>query len=118
MLWQVCHLRNDFTDIEWLLKDLEESKDDTSIRFQLTSSNLKSIINFMDTEFDRNALKAVLFATRSRKEISDLGIKTDRAVNFLWKMSVKECENALVAAEDLLNIRYSRKRKLIDEQVD
>lgn len=66
-------LKNDLTDIEWLLKDLEEC------------SNLRSIINSMDTEFDRNALKAVLFATRSRKEIADLGIKEDRAVNFLRK---------------------------------
>ena len=74
----------------------------------------------MGTEFVRNALKAVLFATRSRKEISDLGIKTDRTVNFLRKTvtTAEECENALVAAEDLLNIRYSRKTKLIDEQVE
>jgi hypothetical protein len=73
----------------------------------------------VDTEFDRNALKAVLFATRSRKEIADLQIKKDRAVNVLRKTvtTAEECENALVAAEDLLNIRYSRKRKLINEEV-
>ena len=101
-------LENDLTDIEWLLKDLEEC------------SNLRSIINSMDTEFDRNALKAVLFATRSRKDIVYLGIKEDRAVNFLRKTvtTAAECENALVAAEDLLNIRYSRKRKLINEEID
>jgi hypothetical protein len=35
------------------------------------------------TEFDKNAGKAVLFATRSRREIEDLGVKADRAVTFL-----------------------------------
>ncbi|CAB4020881.1 RNA-directed DNA polymerase from transposon X-element, partial [Paramuricea clavata] len=113
-------LENDLTDIEWLLKDLEECRVDPLIRFQLTCSNLRSIINSMDTEFDRNALKAVLFATRSRKEIADLGIKEDRAVNFLRKTvtTAAECENALGAAEDLLNIRkkdlFTEKETLLE----
>ena len=40
-------------------------------------------------------------------------------MNFLRKTtSAEECENALVAAEDMLNIRYSRKKKHIDEEID
>ena len=72
-------------DIGWLLQDVEEVSNDSNmkLRYQLTSSNLKVIIDSMDTEFDKNALIAVLFATRSRKDIEDLGIKADRAVKFL-----------------------------------
>ena len=66
----------------------------------------------MDTEFDKYALKAVLFATRSRKEIEDLGIKADRAVKFLRNtISIsEECENALLAADDMLNIRLTQRK--------
>lgn len=84
-------MENDLTDIAWLLQDLENSASDSehNVRYQLTSSNLTSIITSMDTEYDRNALKAIIFATRSRKEVEALGIKADRAVQFLnnsWGM--------------------------------
>lgn len=62
----------------------------------------------MDTEHDRMALKAVVFALHSRSETYNLGIKPDRAVHFLSKaISVSdECEKALEAAAD----KKSRKK--------
>ena len=113
-------LENDSTDIGWLLQDVEVSNDSNiKLRYQLTSSNLKVIIDSMDTEFDKNALKAVLFTTRSRKDIEDLGIKADRAVKFLRNTisTSEECENALLAAEDMLNIRLTQKKELIDQKI-
>ena len=73
----------------------------------------------MDTEFDKNALKAVLFATSSRKDIEDLGIKADRAVKFLRNTvaTSKECEIALLAAEDMLSIRLTQKKELIGQKI-
>lgn len=91
-------LENDFIDFGWLLKDLEETSsndDGKAVRYQLTSSSLGTIIKSMDTEYDRNALKAVPFATRSRKEITELGINADRAVTFF--------------AQDNFSIRRMRK---------
>ena len=61
----------------------------------------------MDTEYERNAVKAVLFTTRSRKELTELN--ADRAVTFLRKT---------IFAEDMLNTRMALKRKLIDAQID
>lgn len=108
-------------DIGWLLQDVEEVSNNWNmkLRYQLTSSNLKVIIDSMDTEFDKNALKAVLFATRSRKDIEDLGIKADRAVKFLRNTisTSEECENALLNAEDMLNIRLTQKKELIDQKI-
>ena len=74
----------------------------------------------MDSEYDRNALKAVLFATRSHREITELGINAHRAVKFLHNTisAAEECENALEAAGDMLNHRMSKKRKLIDERIN
>ena len=80
------------------------------MRYQLTSSNLTSILKSMDTEY---ALKAIIFATRSRKEVEALGIKADRAVHFLKNscQAAEECENALVAAEDMLKLRLKHKKR-------
>ena len=115
-------LDNDQIDLGWLLKDIEANSNSnhTTARYMLTTSTLGSIINSMDTEYDKNALKAVLFATQSRKEISELGIKDDRAGKFLKNTinASEECKNALIAAEDMLQMRYAHKRKLIDNQIN
>ena len=81
-------MENDLTDIAWLLQELENSAADSehNERYKLTCANLTSIIKSMDTEYDRNALKVIIFATRSRKEVEVLGIKADRAVHFLRKL--------------------------------
>lgn len=66
-------------------------------RFPLNADSLNSILNSMDTEHDCMALKAVIFALHSRSETYKLGIKPDRAVNFLSKVlsASDECEKAL-----------------------
>ena len=73
----------------------------------------------MDTEYDRNALKAIIFATQSRKEVEALGIKADRAVYFLKNSckAAEECENALVTAEDMLELRLEHKKEVIEEKI-
>ena len=73
----------------------------------------------MDTEYDRNTLKAIIFATRSRKEVEVLGIKADRAVHFLknTRQAAEECKNALVAAEDMLELRLKHKKEVIEEKI-
>lgn len=73
----------------------------------------------MDTEYDKSALKAIIFATRSRKEVEALGIKADRAVQFLQNscQAADECENALIAAEDILELRLQKKKEVIEEKI-
>ena len=114
-------LENDLTDIAWLLQELENIAADSehNVRYQLTSSNLTSIIQSLDTEYDRNALKAIIFATRSHKEVEALGIKADRAVHFLKNscQAAEECQNALVAAEDMLELRLKHKKEVIEEKM-
>ena len=75
--------------------------------FNLESLLLNSILQSMDTEHDRMALKAVVFALHSRSETYNLGIKPDRAVHFLSKViSVSdECEKVLETAADIFHLR-------------
>ena len=114
-------MENDLTDIAWLLQDLDNSAADSehNERYKLTCASLTNIIKSMDTEYDRNALKAIIFATRSRKEVEVLGIKADRAVHFLKNtcQAAEECQNALVAAEDMLELRLKHKKEVIEEKI-
>ena len=54
-----------------------------NIVFYLDAASLNSILHSMDTEYDCMALKTVVFALHSRSETYNLGIKPDRAVQFL-----------------------------------
>jgi hypothetical protein len=88
-------------------------------RFPLDSESLNKILNSMDTEYDRLALKAVIFALHSRSQTYELGIKPDRAVKFLSKVLTvaDESEKALKTAEDILKLRTSERVKKVEEKI-
>ena len=73
----------------------------------------------MDTEYDRNELKATIFATQSRKDVEALGIKADRAVHFLKNsfQAAEECQNALVTAGDMFELRLKHKKEVIEKKI-
>lgn len=83
-------LQNNITDIELFLEELERMLKDeegnkrlSSGHFFLDATSLSKLISLMDTESDRMALKAVLFAIHLRAETAKLGIKPERAGEFL-----------------------------------
>ena len=105
-------LESENFSVEDFLLELEMLNDalvnsPTGQRFNLDSRSLNSILQSMDTEYDRMALKAVVFALHSRSETYNLGIKPDRAVQFLSKViSVSDdCEKALEPAADIFHLR-------------
>ena len=73
----------------------------------------------MDTEYDRMALKAVVFALHSRPETYNLGIKPDRAVHFLSRVlsTADESEKALEAASDILKLRTQERMKNVENKI-
>ena len=80
-------LENEFTDIGCLLNELilDQNVPSSTERLKLTADVLERVLSSMDTEYDRNALKGILFTFLSRSEIYSLGVKPDRAVKFLSK---------------------------------
>ena len=107
-------------DIGSLLQDMEKNQREPkfNMQFQLTPANLKKIMSSMDTEYDKNALKAVIFASRSRREVQTLGIKADRAVNFLKKTisAAEEWQGALIAANNMMHLRLREERNILKEE--
>ena len=107
-------------DIESLLQDIEENQREPkfNIRFQLTTANLKKIIDSVDTECDKNTLKVVIFASRCRREVQSLEIKADTAVNFLEKTisAAEEWQGALIAANDMMHLRLHERKEHIEEE--
>lgn len=88
-------------------------------RFPLDSELLNKILNSMDTEYDPMALKAVIFALHSRSQTYELGIKPDRAVNFLSKVLTveDESENALKAAGDIMKLRTLKGIENVEKKI-
>lgn len=81
-------LENEFTHIGCFLNELilDQEAPSSSERVKLTADVLESVLASMDTEYDRNALKGILFTFLSRSEIYALGVKPDRALNFFQKL--------------------------------
>ncbi|CAH3151964.1 unnamed protein product, partial [Porites evermanni] len=115
-------LENEFTNIGCFLNELILDQDTpcSSERLKLTADVLESVLASMDTEYDRNALKRILFTFLSRSEIYALGVKPDRAVNFLSKtlQASEEVENAQVAAEDMIFLRLIERNGKIQEKIN
>lgn len=116
-------LQNESTDIGQLPLELERIEDEdeinTSSRYFLNEDSLSKILSSMDTEYDRMALKAVLFATHSRAETFNLGIKPDRAVGFLSKviMACEESERTLREAEDIFELKTCERIKKAESKI-
>ena len=109
------------TAIEWILKRFEDTINDgmdSTVRYQLTAENLPDIINLLDTEYDQNALKAVVFTTRSRRDVEALEIKADRAVNFLHNTidAAQEWKNSLIEAEDMVDLQLKEKKEVLEKE--
>ena len=87
------------------LERLHEENMNASVkhRLHLNAATLNSILNSLDTEYDCMALKAVVFALHSTSETYNLGIKPDRAVQFISKVmsASDESEKALAEAADI-----------------
>ena len=90
----------------------------SNVQYQRTAENLQDIINSLDTEYDQNALKAVVFATRSRRDVEALGIKADRAVNFLHNTinAAQEWKNSLIEAEDMVDLQLKEKKEVLEKE--
>lgn len=112
-------LENEFTDIGCLLNELilDQNVPSSTERLKLTADVLERVLSSMDTEYDRNALKGILFTFLSRSEIYSLGVKPDRAVKFLSKAS-QEVENAQLAAEDMILLRINERKGKIQEKLN
>jgi hypothetical protein len=78
----------------------------------LDRSTVQLLLKSMDTEFDKNVLRSVLALSHSRPELYDLGIDASSAKQRINKIIevAKECENALIAGEDLVRIHLLEKQ--------
>ena len=103
------------------LEKLDEENVNASVkhRLHLNTATLNSILNSLDTEYDRMALKAVVFALHSRSETYNLGVKPGRAVQFISKvMSASEkSEKALKETADILQVRMQEKIKKVENRI-
>ena len=116
-------LQNETVDTGKFLLELEyllSKEQDNFSRFDLNAGSLKRVLQSMDTEYDKTVLKAMIFASASRKKVYELGIKPENAVGFLNKVVnvSTECEQAIEAAGDILELQDKDKLTSINEKIE
>lgn len=101
--WNVVRLLNVFCERGY------DSK--PSSRFDLDAEALHTILDSMETEYDKSVVRAILAATSSRSELYDLGLKPDAAIANLERVLVvsEEVENSLAAGKDMTVLALKEK---------
>ena len=86
-------------------------------RMNLDPYSVNTIINSMDTEYDRSCAKVLLSADHSKKDLYNFGLKPSTAGRLIKKVveQSQECENAKAAAADMVQLRYSEKIKKCEQ---
>ena len=86
---------------------------------KLTYEIVNNAVNSMDTEYDRNVLKAILSRLLDNKALYNLGIRPDFALKKLTHLEEVWIErgHAQIAAEDMLNLRINSKIDKIESDV-
>ena len=86
---------------------------------KLTYEIVNNAVNSMDTEYDRNVLKAILSRLLDNKALYNVGIQPDLARKKLTHLGEvwTELGHAKIAAEDMLKLRINSKIDKIESEL-
>ena len=80
---------------------------------------ITKLLDTVDTEWDRKLIYVLLGASRSRKELSGVGIDSDNICSLTENVVsiIEERNNAKMAAKDMVALRLKSKIERIEEKV-
>ena len=107
--------------LRWLFLECEQTKDDNLNEergLTLTASNTAAILESMESEGDRKCARVLLGSTRSDNELHiSLDANKIRAATKVIVTGVQECENAKLAANDMVSLRIAPKVKHLSQKI-
>ena len=118
-------LDNDGMDIAGFLMALIKAEDQAEremkllVSGKLTYEIVNNAVNSMDTEYDRNVLKAILSRLFDNKALYNVGIRPDLARKKLTHLEEvwTELGHAQIAAGDMLKLRINSKIDKIESEL-
>ena len=108
--------------LRWLLLEPGQTNDDSLIEkrgLTLNASNTAAILESMESEWDRKCAHVLLGSTRSDSELQNIGLDANkiRAATKVIVAGVEECENAKLAANDMVSLRIASKVKQLSQEI-
>lgn len=108
--------------LRWLFLERDQTKDDNLNEergLTLNASNTAAILESMESEWDRKCARVLLGSTRSDNELQHIGLDANkiRAATKVIVTGVQECENAKLAAYDIVNLRIASKVKQLSQEI-
>jgi hypothetical protein len=85
----------------------------------IDSDTMTILLKSMDSEYDKNVLRTVLALIHTRPELYDLGIDPSTAKRRIKTIieAANECENALIAGEDIVRLHLLKKEENTKNQM-
>ena len=110
------------SDIELFLNEYTMeylSKKSNENQRKLDQSTVSSLLKSMDTEHDRDVLRAIIALLHTQSEILDLGIDPTSARRKIQQVTdiAEECKQAAIAGEDIVNSRLKDKADRIAAEI-
>ena len=95
------------------------SKESNENQRKLDQSTVLSLLKSMDTEHDRDVLRAIIALLHTRSEILDLGIDPTSARRKILQVTdiAEECKQAAIAGEEIVNSRLKDKADRIAAEI-
>jgi hypothetical protein len=107
--------------LDQIQKDKKEEADTsvTNHRLLMGRHELMSIINTMDTEWDKTCAKVLVGANKSIEEIRALGFDPDTMPTSVKRVKsvAEEVENSLEAAKDIWELRNNAKQVKLEQDI-
>ena len=118
---QYIVLRPDSCDLESFYSELIGVKRENHVeRVNLSVDFLRGVISTIDSEWDKICLKVVISASRSRREIKELGMDPDTIPRLAEKVIevIQERKRAELAGADIVNLRIRKKEETLESEVE
>ena len=118
-------LKSEILDIPFIISSLlssanEYQMENSDRKNQLSKETVQQFIKSMDSEHDKNVVKACFAMLLSRTEMEKVGIKPDIATRALQEVSVtaNEVERSYIAGEDILKLRIKEQINKLEEKIE
>ena len=85
----------------------------------LTPANTAAILESIESEWDCKCARVLIGSTRSDSELQNIGLDANKicAATKVIVTGVEECENAKLAANDMVNLRIDSKVKQLSKEI-
>ena len=114
-------LKSDDVDLEFVFEDMQaiSNAQEKACSLTLDKEQVQDILNNLDTEWDRQVFRVLLTASRSRREVAELGIDVDQTAekSEMVLQAIQQRKETMLDAEKIVETALAEQLKKLNEEI-